>query len=251
MKLTLEDEKIIRHLGYPKKIKLSSGEYYVKMLDEKYVINELIGYQMAQKIGLECAKYLVILLDDNYYCLSLDLGQEGVFKTAKELGILQYSLYYIWHKLSLSYECVPTLMYDIVKMYIFDLFMLNADRNSSNWGIRDINNVQKVCILDHEFIMESDESHCLTADFYKKEDKDVLKYRSEEIILFLKDSSQEFIELFLKIYSLLNVDFLESVLEDIEKMVPIKEKNSIIDLYQKNYNLITQILKDHGLLQSR
>lgn len=135
--LTLEDKEIIKHLGYPKLVSLSSGSYLIKGVLCLEGFKELLGYELAKLFNLFCPKYELIKLENNYYSLSEDINKYGKFVTANSIVTYEdvtTSLYEIWNSLESKYSNTPELMGDLIKIYIFDMLFLNYDRSVDNWG---------------------------------------------------------------------------------------------------------------------
>lgn len=181
--LTENDKEIIRHLGDPKIVNLSSGSYLIKEDYDKTGANELIGKKLADIMGLVCPRYFLVDVDNKKYILSEDLNQYGKFMPAFDFcekyedefesyplnklyqdetwydedakKILHgNSLYDIWSFLENNYpsEISKELMSQVLKIYIFDILFLNYDRDARNWGILTQKDQVNIAILDNELI---------------------------------------------------------------------------------------------------
>ena len=165
MKLTDSDiEKIIKHED---NFIIDGVEYYVKRAIDEGL--ELISSEIATNLGINSAKYYFVKTKDINYELSLSLRNFGVFKTGRELNFNSNSLYDIWANLEKNYpkEC-PKLVHDLVKVFIYDIFMVNGDRNLGNIGVLEGGEGPKLYILDNELIF-SDYEVDLIAKFYYDE----------------------------------------------------------------------------------
>ncbi len=279
MKLTNKDFQKISKVGHVREVYLSSGNYFIKdTWNIKEAVNEVIGRRLASIFNLKCPDYKVVILDydgdisfksqyHKYYSISEDLlNKNGKFKTARELGILfeeNCSLYQIWFKLEKLYGNVSDLMMDIVKVYIYDILFGGSDRHASNWGIYYNDNIRQVAILDNEFLFENQES--MISSYFSEDDYNEINkvnssedFKREEFNNFLKDSSEEFINLFLVYYNLFTPEYLEELLLSIEGEekfitefgeVPfvIPHKDEILENYLKNYELLGSVLEERKL----
>ena len=131
MKLTKEDIDIIRHLGYPKKVNLSIGSYYIKRINEKELARELIGFKLAPLFNLVCPQFQVAEVLDTYYLLSQDLNDIGEFKTAKNIGITDFingSLYQIILYLNLNNLYTLSFIFYHSKLYAISIYFIFRTR---------------------------------------------------------------------------------------------------------------------------
>ena len=208
--LTEKDKEIIKHLGYPKVVELSSGSYLIKADYANKGVNELIGKKLADIMGLICPRYFLVEVENERYLLSEDLNQYGSFITGLELsennedGFISYSmnsfyrdetwydkdaehilhgnsLYDIWvyFEKNYPYKIQKQLIAEILKVYMFDILFLNYDRDSRNWGILKQKDQVNVVILDNEMIFSQKRKEIL----YKSKNKDSLGINNEDSIL--------------------------------------------------------------------
>lgn len=255
MKLTDTDKDILLRMGYPKKVKLSTGEFYVKMVNNEVAVKELIGYYFAKAIGLETAEVEIVAIDNGeLYCLSKDLANEGTFYPISSLEEINTSFYDVWDLFQKKFKNVESLMSDFVKVYIMDVFLLNTDRNFENFGVRVTSDEEKLCILDHDLILEKICYWHLTP---KVETGEVIGddkiYREEQLENFLKVSSQEFVDVFLEVYRLFTPTFFYEILKmiKINNKLAIEKEEELKQIYLNNYNHISEILCRNNLLDSK
>lgn len=293
IKLTENDKDIIRHLGYPKIVNLSSGSYLIKKDFQNTSVNEIIGQKIADIMGLVCPRYYIVEVDNESYLLSEDLNQYGKFMPALEFSekykdafesypinklyqdeswydedakkILHgNSLYDIWSFFENNYspDISKRLMNDILKIYIFDILFLNYDRDPRNWGILTEKNQAHIVILDNEMIfskkdtLEKDEEN----NDLEEEEKNDGSYLAETVALninfmethpkiyddfryFLKESSLEFITLFKYYFDLITPEFLNGLIEQIERKYNIKTSNKeeMLEIYKKHRLSLMQV----------
>lgn len=211
--LTEKDKEIIRRLGYPKIVNLSSGSYLIKADYANKGVNELIGKKLADIMGLICPRYFLVEVENERYLLSEDLNQYGSFITGLELsennedGFISYSmnsfyrdetwydkdaehilhgnsLYDIWVYFEKNYpfKIQKQLIDEILKVYMFDILFLNYDRDSRNWGILRQKDQVNVVILDNEMIFSKKRKESINY-LYKSENKDSFDINNEDSIL--------------------------------------------------------------------
>ena len=147
-------------------------------------------------------------------------------------------------------------MFEVVKMYLFDLLLLAPDRHSCNWGLKNSN----------LYILDNENSFCSTScspisskyDMFDKLNSyfnpsfyinTIIKNNLEELEYFLATSSQEFIELFYEMYDKLNPNVLKSIFNNVELEynIDIAFKDSNLDLYIDYYTLIDELIHARGL----
>lgn len=264
--LTKEDKEILKHLGYPKIIKLSCGAFLAKIVSKKEAPNELIGERLAHVFGLKYPKYHLIKIDNEYYCLSEDLNQEGVFVPAStmislnspysyknitledvteplEPKLYSNNIYDIWTCFAAIYDFKTTkkLIIDILKIYIFDLLFCNYDRREDNWGIISKNNTPIIVMFDNEYLFSTVD---FTSLFIEKnaitESRLYFEFRA-----FLNESSSEFLDLFTYYYDFITPEFLNSILNEVNKECGLIKKDTILSRYQKRRQELLKIYQKH------
>lgn len=242
--LTKEDLDTIRKtLGTVKRIDLSVGSCYLKNASEVNIIHEIIGAKIAELMGINCAKYHFIRVNEFPQLLSEDLNNDGSFRTMHSLGVYQdsCSLYDLWFVLEQKYGDVTKEIYDLVKVYIFDILFMNIDRHGNNVGILfDKNGNRKITILDNEMILFYDMVSISSEDVMKN--TCVLAY--SELEHFFKVSSSEFIDLFMYYFRLFTPEYLEQILDDIEQECDWPfYKEDMISQYRKHYEALLEVIK--------
>lgn len=294
MRLTKKDIETISETKYAKSVNLSVGKYFCKCVFKSYyrppfeiAVNALIAEKIANKINLLCPRHHLVMPNhkklDDVYLISEDLNELGEFETigGHFLGYREdfTTLHQFWDILEDLYSNepvlssqIPDLMYDIVSIYLFDIFLANYDRNQENWGIININSVLKIAILDNDYIMHPKFLYFMssmdkepnnidngskwqdirsTAFKESNFDYDRTPYIRMDIENFLKISSSQFIALFEKFYNLLTPDFFKEVLDEVESTetistltgemsLQIPRKEELIKIYEDNYAIISE-----------
>lgn len=262
--LTENDKEIIRHLGYPKIVNLSSGSYLIKADYDKTGVNELIGKKLADIMGLVCPRYFLVEVDNDKYLLSEDLNQYGEFisaleicenfkshkkedKSNEDMNISDNSIYSIWNYLEANFppEKSKELMNEIIRMYIFDILFLNSDRDLKNWGIlTQTNGNVNIVIFDNELIFYENTSFpgiSLTASL-----TELYPSVYDDFRIFLKESSSEFTSLFKYYFDLITPEFFKGLIEQIERRdnIQIETKEELVEKYKKHRTVLMQIYEE-------
>ncbi len=260
-----ENEKSVIKDNVHKYVVINGIQYFCKMAENN--CNEMIANRLANFVGINCAEYHLVKIDEALYYLSYSFNNLGKFKIGKEFIGLNYyanTLYNMWHAIENNYprEC-KELMLDLVKVFIFDIFMLNGDRHAGNYAIVEEDGKPKIYIFDNESIFESIFRVELSPKFnksdYLRNDGRIIrnpeatigmKQNMELLNYFLATSSKEFEDLVIDFYNRMTPDVVYKVILDIEKDedIIIFDKNYNMELYKRNYQLIGELLIDRGLI---
>lgn len=238
-------------------IEVNGINYYFKLSPKSYRGIEATVEKLAKMVGLKCAHYEYVTIGEYDYCLSEDLSDGGMFYTADALHVYDDSLYGIWEFIDDHFpDRSIYLMNQIVKIYLFDILIMNSDRNASNygfkfWGDKD-GEFDDIYIFDNELSFEA-EGVVLSSKFSCSDKlreptsiKDIPAGNEkivEELDYFLETSSEEFYNMFLEMYNILTPEVVEAEL---------KKYNSKFDIYlmrayKENYEIIGKLLKKRGL----
>lgn len=241
LKISEIDKLRISNASGPIKLNIEGVNYYFKK-DPDFA--EILGEELAKIIGLECAHYEPIIIDGINYVASLDLNNTdkfNLFVSYIKEGCL-FNLYSIWNPLEENFKDVTKLMESVTLMYIFDLLFMNCDRHFENFGVLE-NNPEQLIILDNGLIF--DEYLPPTISSIYGEDDQLNSYYDLEN--YLNDSSEEFIETFIKIFDSLPPERFNEVLEEVEKKRNIKLNKKIKwqFLYRTNYEKIKEIIEKY------
>ena len=242
-------------------VTINDKEYFFKPDDVEYNVLglEQVMELFAKKVNIKCPHYDIVEIDDLFFTFSENIS--NYFFVASKYNIPGFStLYEIWDKLEESkLPRVDILMFEIVKIYLFDIFSVNGDRNHNNWGIvNKDDNFPEVYILDNEFSFDREYSVLLSSEvefpiskhggieeFNPNSNEDsVLRFNHEDLTYFLKTASSEFIDLLVDMYNTLTPELLEDVIEEVKEInqLPLTHLYYIKDLYRKNYNAIGELI---------
>ena len=277
MNLTEEDfEKIknIRKDIIAQQINLSRGSFYVKYRKNYDInaFNEIIINKVASILGITCPKYQIVIpefksdiLSNEYYMLSADLENLGPFLTAHTLGVgknTNASVLESYKILEEQYGDDPKLYKDLVATYLLSLFFGFNDFHNEQWGVIENNAEKRIAILDNEhsfyYNIKPKMSSFPTAIDYDLEVS--LNKKINPLIInlkyFLDTFSLESISLFETMYYLFTPDYLNKILDLIEKdeviitengNIPLKiyNKEEILEKYKLIYADITKVWEDY------
>mgnify|MGYP004557455335 FL=1 len=157
-------------------------------------------------------------------------------------------------------------MYDLIKVFIFDIFLLNGDRHLGNFIVLNENEKHKLFIYDNDNVFEDAFRVLLNAKM--NSDDRLEKYSSislggnttlsmekniEILEYFLATSSKEFSNLVVDIYNKLTPEVVEAVFSEVEKEenITFDEKEYNMKLYRENYRMITELLVERGLIDGQ
>ena len=260
--------KIKRNLAHydGKFIKIKGKEYYCKNAMDPG--DQLFANAIAEKLGIICAKDYIIEVDGDYYYLSYSFNNLGNFKRGKDLIGIDYfsnTIYNLWYVVEKEYpkEC-KDLIFDLVKVFIFDIFMLNGDRHAGNYAIVEENGKPNIYIFDNESIFESIFRVELSPKYSKRDflgngtriinDPSAtigMKQNMELLEYFLITSSKLFCDLVIDFYNKLTPDVVYNVILEVEKFTGITnyDEDYNMKLYKKNYELIGDLLKDMNFIK--
>ncbi len=247
-KFTKEDKSLLYETTIRQKVKLSSGTYYVNSFKRSRYYYEVIAYELAQIFGLFALEYHLVELGNDpdnlcYAVVSKDLNSYGKFTEIAPMAVKDYqegvgndkrdkSLCFLWNLLEKRYGLSTANMIEFVKMYIFDLLFLNNDRHFYNFGLLESANRRNLVLYDNEYIFDQGSANLVVGSGYATKFGD----SSLDLANFLKESSVEFIDLFLYYYDLITTPYLEKLLGEIEQKYSISIPRKDYILYYYDYN---------------
>ena len=152
------------------------------------------------------------------------------------------------------------IMHEIIKIYLFDILILNADRVNSNWGfIVNDDKIENVYIFDNELSFNYESPVMLTAkgnNNFKYTMLDnwntLFKSTQENIkeLEFFLSNHGEYMDTFLSMYEKLTPQVVRDVYESIIKEVgnhKVLNNTNFLLVYTKSYRAIGKLLKIRGL----
>jgi len=284
----LESKKRIEELdkGF---IDYHEKQYFFKRCNDDLCYREIIAYEVANFLGIPSVFYRIALIPDkgNHNVLGViseDYKNKDLFYIDGQTILKDYHYGYLknWHKNnnyqnnycyntinsiwnSLDYryrfldnknEVVRQLLNDIIEnIFLFDIFMKNADRHFNNWEVEEnleTNEIKLNLLYDNEDIFLGDDpkmnniivdSSNRGSDWY-----DLLRE-------FLKVSDGEYLLIVNSFYNRLTPKTLIGLIEATEKRhnikIPNATKKEIISKYVNHYAKIGVILKEFNTTQRR
>ena len=247
-------------------VDIDGVQYFCKIASTN--CNEIIASRLSSLVGINCPPYYIVNINKDLYYLSYSFNNLGKFKSGKDLIGLDYysnTMYNMWHVVEKEYpkDC-KNLMFDLVKVFIFDIFMLNGDRHAGNYAIVEENGNPKMYIFDNESIFESIFRVELSPkynkrDFLRNSTRIIIdpsatigmKQNMELLEYFLATSSKLFGDLVVDFYNKLTPELVYDVILEVEKSTGITnyDKSYNMKLYHKNYELIGDLLKDMDFIK--
>ena len=223
---------------------INEKKYFFKSSNKYRATNELITESIAKYMGIKCHHCEIVIINNMYYILSEDINNTLTFMNANELGINANDLYSIWNYLE-NHELgnIKDIMYKIIKIYLFDIFIMYTERHLLNWGftLKD-GKIEDVYIIDNDVIFDS-ESVILSSKFSEM----AMGIHSSLLNLdnFINESSKEYINLLLDYNNKLNPDIIKYFLNKLN--INDDYINNILDKYNVNYNKINVLLRDKNI----
>lgn len=239
--LTENDKDIIRHLGYPKAVKLSSGSFYIKLVGPERGLKEMLGVEIATQMGLITPISSIAMIDGFEYLISEDLNRYGEFINAEDMEIgdlieeycsieeakdILENKYYIGDEIN-----------NLIKIYIFDIIFKHFDRNKRNWGLITLpDGSKRLVILDNEYLLvDNDKKEKIKLYFSKTMPLSL----EEDFLYFLHNCKPEEFMLFIYYFNLYTPEFITSLINNLIKRNNLifneGEKEEIIESYVHHY----------------
>ena len=263
MKLTekQKEELLSKEHNY---VDIDGVQYFCKVA--KNDCNEILAYRLASLVGINCPLYHIVRVNKDLYYLSYSFNNDGIFKDGNRLGIKSNGLYDIWMFFEKNYpKDSEKLTYQLIRVYLFDIFMMNSDRNLGNLGILIRDGVADLCILDNEYVFSDFGANLLPKLFFDDRLKSykcadsldnrlpicVLK-NIESLEYFLATSAQEFYDIVLEFYNTLTPDLILLEMKKLNKMgFTLENQEYSLILYKKYYELIGNLLLERGILDGK
>lgn len=159
--LTEKDKEILCEcVGYiSQELNLGCGTFFCKKaLFEADAFSELLGKRLADIFNIKNPYIKIQLINKDYYILSESLKNLG-FKSAFHLGLGSNNRKFNACSLvdiGCFIDTFPNsleLMFNIIKVYIYDILFSNDDRSLENWGFCISRNKIEITIMDNENIL--------------------------------------------------------------------------------------------------
>ena len=269
---------------------INGVHYFFK---ENYIdANEIVFEKFAMLVGIKCAHYEIVKIGNLMYYFSRDIGQRPL-RSEKDGTYFSYldnkyltlddimqstgflllfditnrdrHITDIWTALaSVLPDSVSEIIYKIIRIYLFDIFILMDDRHGNNLGLNFNNGMfDDVYILDNEVALASTHPNYLTVSLDKEQecypgplangldklDNWIISKNIAELEHFLRVSSPEFIDLFMEMFNILTPDALQRIYDEVESELETEFffKEESLMFYSQNYEAISQIVYNRKL----
>ena len=210
---------------------------------------EIIYKKIADDFGINCADYKIVESGSIQYYVSPDIGNEGTFKTADQLSIdgrklsrikAYFEKYYPYDK--------ERLYYDLMKIYILDILLMNFDRSELNWGILNSDTIPEIYVFDNEFSFEISSCY-ISCREHKKYEQINFNNDEDEIKEFLEVADQEYKDMLRSMYGEVTPAYLESIIQEIEKELgrEIEGKEDLMRTFKAHYEKIGKLINQPRL----
>lgn len=234
-----------------------------------YPYNELLAYYVAKDMNLPCVCYDLATIGGLKGVISKDFKEsKAQYISGKEILLFNYGKNYFvnnnlldsWVALEEYYRFNPnkqsivkTIVYELIKLFIFDIFLGQTDRHYFNWGIVEYDNgevhLQPIC--DNYRILIGSANNI---DVEYQIDSDTFSVK-DNIYKFLRESDKEFSDLFasfLWVISPENIDRIINLIElETNNPMPENVKNFYKIRLKEYYNYFNELLqtKDFKLVR--
>lgn len=251
MRLHLDEKKYVlnnRH-GILKK---DGVEYYFKEVVDDGM--EMVIERLASIVDMKCVHYELVNIDGKDYYFYRNNFQKDEFYTLSDIGINEKSLIKIQTTLENTFPLhVKFLMEQLVKIYLFDILVLNPSRESSDIGIyikdKNISNVYILensdCFYEKGRVRYTYNNRKDNYHFEKISVKNVpsISKNMQELASFLANE-EEYYDIFNSMFVILSPEVIRRVFESLEKQMnkKIPNKEVYINRYIENYAAINENL---------
>ena len=210
---------------------------------------EIIYKKIADGFGINCADYKIVQASSVQYYVSPDIGNEGTFTTADELGIDGRKL----SRIKSGFERLfpmdkERLFYDLMKVYVLDLLLMNFDRSELNWGILNKDTIPEIYIFDNELALSMSSCY-ISCREHKPYEQININNDEDEIKEFLEVASQEYKDMLRSMYDLVTPAYLESIIEETEKELgrEIDGREDLMKDFKAHFERIGKLIKQPRL----
>lgn len=226
--------------------------YYKKVKNIRNYYNELIAEKLAKKLGVACCEYYHAYYDDEIGIVS-KMFDKTKFVSMEDYLKSKYqndnisdrnNLEDIWNAFLLDFDekTVEKLMTQLVNIFMFDSLIGNADRHTENYGLIITDKTVDFAPLYDNENMLSDEAiyegeYCLGIEYsdYENENQENLLYK------FLNISADFYKEELKEKIKYISEESLEEIIKELEKdeiIIPSAIKSDILKRFSCNRNMI-------------
>lgn len=234
-----------------------------------YPYNELLAYYVAKDMDLPCVYYDLATIGGLNGVISKDFKENGAnYISGKEILLYNYGKRYFkynnlldsWAALEEYYKFNPdmqnivkTIVGELVKLFIFDIFLGQSDRHCFNWGIVEYASGEKhlqPLFDNYRILIES-------ADFIDVEytiDNNTL-FVEDNIYKLQKESIKEYSDLISNLLWVISPENINRIINLIEIQTSFSIPDNIKNFYQirlkEYYDYFNELLNITGLKRVR
>ena len=223
-------------------------KYYMKYTIPSKMYNELIGYEIAKQLGINCVNYDLACNNGFIGVISEDFKSDGKFVYMSEIltnvfGIdncdAANNLEDIWFALSETFKVdsiVEKLMNQIIQLYLFDILIGNVDRHNDNYGFVIKDNDINLLLFDNYLLADS------YAVYLNRHAIKVDRDNDYSINDFLSISDFSFTLMLLKMIDSIDINSVyTNIMKKINGSVKLEIIKPILDTINYNINNVKKI----------
>lgn len=232
--------------------KIDGKRYFIKEINDYTDGIELVVERLANLVGINCAHYDRVINNGHRYYLTEEIKN---YMSAETFTMYKENLNDILDYINSNYPNKSAVIIDqIIKIFLFDIIILNGDRNSHNWGFSTRDDDVDVYILDNSCAFYGEEKVKLGLKEASYEIKiglndPVISQNVEELIYLLDTSSELYSDMFIDMLGVLTPENLKSTFDEVEEKYQLKivHKDKLIEKYTNNYEIICNLFHLHTL----
>ena len=257
IKLSCRDEYFV--LMHEKgSIVVDNEKYFFKKADNRLM--ELVVERLAKIVNLHSAHYEIVEINGELFYFSKDLSMIDEYKSAYDLFGEVDTIPDIRRLIERDEPVLlDYLSFEVVKMYLFDLIVMNYDRNSSNWGIRFARQGIDLCIIDNDLSftlpMCTISARNKVPYMMRKyvEDDSLINDSYREIQFFLENYYDLYIELFYLMFNRLTPSVVAQVMKEVEEETTrkIEEKDKMLKDFENHYGSLSYFIDKYKGAQKK
>lgn len=252
----------------------------------EYLLNELIAYEMAKKLEIDCVRPIVVNKPNNVGIATKSFEKDGYSVINGQTILENYykhlysnnneddlefnetitkmnNLENIWDALDYYFkdyeknkknEIIKNIMFDLTKIFSFDIIMMQSDRHAENWEILESNNKDAaylVPLYDNELCFDN---YSISTNLNVEFEEETLINAHYNLKKFLSYSSDDFINVFLNYFEKSTPEVLEHIIKDIDEkykgLFRYTYKEEVMKKYKENYKMLKEVLEELNLIES-
>ena len=227
---------------------INGVRYYTKKVNKYNEGVELVVEKLANLVGINCAHYGIIEKDGEKYYLSEEI--KG-FVNSEIFSAYKHSIEDILDYINKTYPDQAVKITDeIIRIFLFDILLLNGDRNSHNWGFANVDGNIEVWILDNELAFYGYEKAKLTFSengyiIMLGINNKVISQNITELLYLIDTSSEIYTDMLINMLDILTPSAVSDIFKEVETSyyINISNKEKLLNNYITNYNIINDLVR--------